>query len=135
MSGEKERAVRLARLVEVQSRKRQMEEWRLGALKREAVQLAETSAEILESLGEQSLLNGLFLEGRASALRRNEGLIVQNRGAQESAEAGLNAARGIEKRLERAAGDAAEVAARIREQEDLLSALDDFLTTRSASFE
>ena len=135
MSGERERAVRLGRLLEVQGRKRQMEEWRLAALKREGVALHETSAEILASLGEQCLLNGLFLEGRASALRRNEGLIVRNRTAQEAAEADLDAARSIEKRLEREASAAGEIAARVKEQTDLLAALDDYLVTRSASFE
>lgn len=135
MSGERERAVRLGRLLDVQGRKRQMEEWRLAALRREAVALAETSAEILASLGEQCVLNGLFLEGRASALRRNEGLIVRNRSAQTDAEAALEAARTIEKRVEREASAAAELAGRVKEQSDLLSALDDHLTTRSASFE
>lgn len=135
MSGERERAARLGRLLEVQGRKRQMGEWRLAALQREAVALHETSADILASLGEQCVLNGLFLEGRASALRRNEGLIVRNRTEQESAEAELNAARTIEKRLEREASAAGELAARAKEQSDLLSALDDYLVTRSASFE
>lgn len=135
MSGERERAARLSRLLEVQGRKRQMQEWKLAALKREAVALHETSAEILASLGEHCLLNGLFLEGRASALRRNEGLIVCNRTAQEGAETELEAARTIEKRVEREAAAANEAAGRAKEQADLLSALDDYLTTRSASFE
>lgn len=135
MSGERERAVRLRRLLDVQGRKRQMEEWRLAALQREAIALHETSAEILASLGEQCVLNGLFLEGRASALRRNEGLIVRNRSAQDISEADLNAARAIEKRLEREAAAAGEVAARVEEQSDLLTALDDYLVARSASFE
>lgn len=135
MSGEAERAARLGRLLKVQGRKRQMEEWRLAALKRDAIALHETSAEILASLGEHCLLNGLFLEGRASALRRNEGLIVRNRTAQDSAETELDAARTIEKRVEREALAAAAIAARVKEQSDLLSALDDHLASRSASFE
>jgi hypothetical protein len=135
MSGEEARATRLQRLLAVQARKRQMEEWRLADLKREATALAANSVEILQSLGDQSLLQGLFLEAKASALRRNEVEIVTNQTAQGKAADRLREAQGIEKRLERASEDAGVVAARAEERTALELALDGYLTAARASFE
>jgi len=135
MSGEQTKATRLQRLLTVQARKRQMEEWRLAELKREGIALAATSVEILQSLGDQCLLQGLFLEAKASSLRRNEVHIAANQVAQIAAVETLREAQGIEKRLERAAEDAGVDAARVGERDALALALDDYLTASRASFE
>jgi hypothetical protein len=135
MSAERERAERLKRLLDVQARRRRLAEWRLADLRREAAALEATSAEILESLGTQSLLNGLFLEGRASALRRNEARIVANRAGASDAERRLVDIRGMEKRMEKAAGEAEGAALRREERDRLSEALDDYLAARAASLE
>lgn len=135
MSGEKARAERLRRLVDVQERKRQLEEWRLAEIKRDGITLANHSVEIIESLGNESLLQGLFLEAKASALRRNEVLIARNLDAQRLAERKLMEAQGMEKRLEKASGEARSAADRVLERESLSLALDDYLTATDASFE
>ncbi|GGD27645.1 hypothetical protein [Aureimonas glaciei] len=135
MSGEGTRAARLERLQSVQLRKRQVEEWRLAELKREGIALAALSVEILQSLGDQSLLQGLFLEAKATTLRRNEVKIVANRSIQVQAELRLREAQGIEKRLERACEEARGVADQIDERTELDLALQDYLTAANASFE
>ena len=135
MSGEQARATRLERLRTVQARKRQMEEWRLADLKLEGIALAANSVEILQSLGDQSLLQGLFLEAKASALRRNEVDIVANHTAQGKAVDKLRAAQGIERRLERASEEAGIVAGRVEERTALELALDEYLTSTRASLE
>jgi hypothetical protein len=133
MSEERERAERLKRLLDVQGRRRKLAEWRLADLHREGEALAATSAEILESLGVHSLLNGLFLEGRASALRRNEAKIVANRAGAAEAERRLVEMRGMEKRMAKAAGEAEGVAQGREERDRLAEALDDYLAARAAS--
>ncbi|GGE19753.1 hypothetical protein GCM10011390_43760 [Aureimonas endophytica] len=135
MSAERERANRLHRLLEVQARKRKLTEWRLAELAREGAELQATSAEILESLGTHSLLNGLFLEGRASALRRNEAKIVANRQSREETGRELVEAQRIEKRMARAVDDAETAALRREEREELELALDDYLAAGRASLE
>ncbi len=135
MSAEADRADRLRRLLDVQARKRRLAEWALADRRREGAELAAASAAIIESLGTQSLLNGLFLEGRASALRRNEALVVANRAAQTRAAADLAEAQGIEKRMERAVAEAG-VAARRRAERDVLEAtMDEYFATPRASLE
>jgi hypothetical protein len=135
VSAERERAERLRRLLDVQSRKRRLAEWKLGELQREATALAATSAEIIESLGTQSLLNGLFLEAKASTLRRNEARIVANKAALAEAAARLLDAQGIEKRMERAVAEANVVAARREERDALAATLDDYLAAARTSLE
>ena len=135
MSGERERSQRLERLVAVQARKRQVEEWRLAELKRDHIALSASSVEILQSLGDQSLLHGLFLEAKAATLRRNEVHIAANRALQAAAEGRLREVQSVEKRLERASGDAREAANRVGERAELELALEDYLTAANASFE
>lgn len=135
MSGEQARADRLQRLLSVQARKREMEEWRLADLKREGIALAATSVEILQSLGDQSLLQGLFLEAKATTLRRNEVHISGNQVLQTASASRLREAQGIEKRLEHACDEATGEAARAAERSALELALDDYLTAARASFE
>jgi hypothetical protein len=135
MSGEQARAIRLQRLLAVQARKRQMEEWQLAELKRTAATLEATSIEILQSLGDQSLLQGLFLEAKAATLRRNEVQISANRVEQGRTEQKVRDAQGIEKRLEQASEEASSDAARVEERVALELALDDYLTAARASFE
>ena len=135
MSGEQARAIRLQRLLAVQARKRQMEEWQLAELKRTAATLEATSIEILQSLGDQSLLQGLLLEAKAATLRRNEVQISANRVEQGRTEQKVRDAQGIEKRLEQASEEASSDAARVEERAALELALDDYLTAARASFE
>ena len=135
MSGEAARASRLERLLSVQARKRQVEEWQLAELKRDEIKLTALSAEILESLGDQSLLQGLFLDAKAKTLRRNEVKIATNRSTQVNADLKVRQSQGIEKRLERACADARSEANRAGEQIALDLALQDYLTAADASFE
>lgn len=135
MSAERERAERLKRLLDVQVRKRRLAEWKVADCNRADAELAATSAEIIESLGTQSLLNGLFLEGRASALRRNEAKILANRSLLQQAATALVEAQGVEKRMERAVAEAETVALRREEGESLALALDDWLAAKSTSLE
>ncbi|BDA85913.1 hypothetical protein Sa4125_34550 [Aureimonas sp. SA4125] len=135
MSGEEARAGRLERLRSVQTRKRQVEEWRLAEMKREEIALAAHSVEILQSLGDQSLLQGLFLEAKATTLRRNEVKIASNRRVQVEAELSLREAQGVEKRLQRACDDARGLADQVSERANLDLALQDYLTAANASFE
>jgi hypothetical protein len=135
MSGEQARAIRLQRLLTVQARKRQMEEWQLAELRRTGAELEATSIEILQSLGDQSLLQGLFLEAKAATLRRNEVQITANREEQSQTELRVREAQGIEKRLEQASEEATGAAARVEERVALELALDDYLTAARASFE
>lgn len=135
MSGETERAERLARLLAVQAHKRRLEEWRLAELGREALALAATSADMLKSLGDQSLLHGLFLDAKVSALKRNEVAAAANRATQAATELKLRDAQGIEKRLERASADAGSAGARSAERAGLAAVLDGYLASAGASFE
>lgn len=135
MSMEGERAERLARLLKVQAHKRRLEEWRLADLQREALALAASSAEILTSLGDQSLLHGLFLDSKVSALKRNEVSAAANRAGQESTGHRLREAQGVEKRIERASSDAGNASARVAERAGLAAVLDEYLTAANASFE
>lgn len=135
MSDENDRAERLARLLVVQAQKRRLEEWRLAELQREALALAASSAAILKSLGDESLLHGLFLDAKASALKRNEVTASANRASQAKTELRLREAQGIEKRLERASSDADGDNARVAERTGLAAVLEDYLTAVNASFE
>ena len=129
------RADRLERLQKLQKRKREMEEWRLAELERKAASLAAETEEILKSLGDQSLLNGLFLEAKANALRRKEGERAVVRAEAERAKVRLTEAGGVEKRLERIAGEARSEQTRTDESAALAEILDGFLISRSASLE
>lgn len=135
MSGDRPRAARLSRLLEVQARRRQVEEWRLAELQREARDLAGAGVAILQSLGDQSLLHGLFLDAKAAALKRNEAKAVVNRARQGEAEARLRAAHGVEKRLERASGAAKAVEQRLAERDDLDEAIEAHLAAARTSLE
>ena len=111
------------------------EEWRLAELQREARDLAVASVEILQSLGDQSLLHGLFLDAKAAALKRNEAKAVVNRVQQGEAEARLRDAYGVEKRLERATGAAVAVEQRVAERDHLDDAIEAHVAAARTSLE
>ncbi|KQT82454.1 hypothetical protein [Aurantimonas sp. Leaf443] len=128
------RADRLERLLLVQTRKRQLDEHRLGEARREAEALAAVTVDLLRSLGEDSILNGYFLEGKAKALKRNEVKIADQAKVLAEAESVLAQSRGLEKRLERTAKEQRREADRQAEGVALLATIDEF-TSALASFE
>lgn len=134
MSG-KSRAERLARVRDVQEKMRQLEEWRLGELVREETRLLENERELLETLGSQSLMHGLFLEGKAAALRRNDLALRETREREAVAREKVQKAQATEKRIESAADKAGASERAEVERADLLLALEDHLAARAASFE
>ncbi|WP_294644314.1 hypothetical protein [uncultured Aureimonas sp.] len=134
MSGQS-RAARLARVRDVQEKMRQLEEWRLGELVREETRLLKTERELLETLGSQSLMQGLFLEGKAAALRRNDVVLRETQAKEALAREKVRQAQATEKRIERAAGKAEASERAATERSELLLALEDHLAARAASFE
>lgn len=135
VSGEETRGGRLCRLLAVQKQKRKLCEWKLADLEGERQALEAEAREILESLGEQSLLHGLFLEAKAAALRRNDVKLSAVAVRLEDARATLREAQAMEKRVERAADEAVATERAEAEKLSLLLALDDYLSARAASFE
>ncbi|KQQ88232.1 hypothetical protein [Aureimonas sp. Leaf324] len=134
MSGQS-RAARLARVRDVQEKMRQLEEWRLGELVREETRLLENERELLETLGSQSLMQGLFLEGKAAALRRNDVVLRETQAKEALAREKVRQAQATEKRIERAAEKAEATERAATERSELLLALEDHLAARAASFE
>ncbi|WP_182084906.1 hypothetical protein [Aureimonas sp. ME7] len=126
---------RLARVRDVQEKMRQIEEWRLAELVREENRLVENERELLETLGSQSLMHGLFLDAKVSALRRNDMALRETRSREEEARRRVRDAHAAEKRVERAAERAQALEAADRERDELMSALEDHLAAKAASFE
>lgn len=132
---EDKRSDRLARVLAVQERKRQRAEWALAELVREEKALEDTRDELLDTLGAQSLMQGLFLDAKVSALRRNDLALAAVSAKQLDARERVRAENMTEKRVERAA-EAALVEDRIaQEAVELLAALEDHLVARAASLE
>ncbi|ALN74134.1 hypothetical protein [Aureimonas sp. AU20] len=132
---EGKRSDRLARVLAVQERKRQLAEWALAELVREEKRLEDTRDELLDTLGAQSLMQGLFLDAKVSALRRNDVTLSGVVERQAEARSEVQAANLAEKRVQRAA-EAALVEDRMAEDTaELLSTLDDYLVARAASLE
>lgn len=129
------RAERLGRVLAVQVQKRKLEEWRLAEAVREEERLRTNERELLETLGNQSLMQGLFLDAKVSALRRNDRALAETRERQDVVREALKTAATAEKRLERAGARARAEERSARERDDLLLALDDHLAARAASFE
>lgn len=133
MSPLRERHERVRRVRLVQEKKRQMAEWALARAQEEEERLREVEIELLETLGAQSLMQGLFLEGKAAALRRND-LHLRDAGlAREAARGHLDEAARAEKRLERAEGEAGRLRRAGEEAAALATLLDEHLS--AASFE
>jgi hypothetical protein len=132
---EGKRSDRLARVLAVQERKRQLAEWALAELVREEKRLVDTRAELLDTLGAQSLMQGLFLDAKVSALRRNDVALAGVVARQTDAKAEVQQASLAEKRVQRAA-EAALVEDQLADDTaELLSTLDDYLVARAASLE
>ncbi|WP_102958768.1 hypothetical protein [Mangrovicella endophytica] len=128
MSVDPTRSKRLKRLLKVQQQKRTLQEWRLATLQRERSDLDQQEVEIVESLGEQSILQGLFLDTKVRALRRNTQDKTRNAEAQHTTSKRLEAERRREKQVERAKAEAVREDAGVSAQKDLASALDTFLS-------
>ncbi|MFD2236340.1 hypothetical protein [Aureimonas populi] len=122
------RAQRLERLLKVQEKRRAMEEWRLAELRRQDAALEREAHDILASLGEQSLLNGLFLEAKSSALKRKEAERVRLLAQEETVRARLLDAAATEKRLERLSGEARLAEDAAAEAARLSDTLDTYLS-------
>lgn len=129
------RSDRLARVLAVQERKRQLAEWALSDLAREEKRLEDTRAELLDTLGAQSLMQGLFLDAKVSALKRNDVALAAVLKQKDEARERVQAESLAEKRIERAA-NAASVEDRATEEAAALAlTLDDYLVGRAASLE
>ncbi|WP_019996936.1 hypothetical protein [Aureimonas ureilytica] len=129
------RSDRLARVLAVQERKRQLAEWALSDLVREEKRLEDTRVELLDTLGAQSLMQGLFLDAKVSALKRNEVALAAVLKQKDEARERVQAESLAEKRVERAA-NAALVEDRATEEAAALAlTLDDYLVGRAASLE
>lgn len=122
------KAERLLRLADVQVRKRQLCEWRLAELARTGAALEAEIAAVIESLGSQSALSGLFLDQKVLTLRRKDGELAANREAQAAARAALQEATRLEKQLERVSAEASATQQRRDEADALAETLDAYLS-------
>jgi hypothetical protein len=129
------RAERLERLTRVQKRRREVEEWRLAELRRREADLAGEARDILESLGDQSLLNGLFLEAKASSLRRKEAERGETAKAAEAVQGALFTAARVERQLAGVAREARAHEDAANEARELSEIVDAHLNRRLASLE
>jgi hypothetical protein len=128
------RSDRLGRVLAVQQQKRKLAEWKLAELVREEEGLRATEVELLDTLGRQSLMQGLFLDAKVSALRRNDLALRETLERQATARGALTEIRRIEKRIERANETAARADRSAAERVSLLEALDEHLVAQAASF-
>ena len=128
------RSDRLGRVLAVQQQKRKLAEWKLTELVREEEGLRATEVELLDTLGRQSLMQGLFLDAKVSALRRNDLALRETLERQATARGALTEIRRIEKRIERANETAARADRSAAERVSLLEALDEHLVAQAASF-
>lgn len=131
--GGADRFERVRRVRLVQEKKRQMAEWELAEARKEEERLRLVEVELLETLGAQSLMQGLFLEGKAQALRRTAAEITAAERASAAVRERLDEAARTEKRLERAEREAGVLARAETESRSLAALLDDRLA--AASFE
>ncbi|MBB3996384.1 hypothetical protein [Aureimonas pseudogalii] len=128
------RSDRLGRVLAVQQQKRKLAEWKLAEMVREEEALRATEIELLDTLGRQSLMQGLFLDAKVSALRRNDLALRETQERQAAARGALTEIRRIEKRIERATETAARADRSAAERVGLLEALDEHLVAQAASF-
>lgn len=128
MSGVADRAARLERLASVQKKRREIAEWRVSELSRVRVALEAEIAAIIESLGSQSLLNGLFLDQKVLSLRRKDGELGANALALKEAGDALLACLRSEKQLGRMLGAARYEKRRADEAVELSLTLEAFLS-------
>ncbi|MCQ8780941.1 hypothetical protein [Mangrovibrevibacter kandeliae] len=135
MTHDPKRLGRLERLLKVQQQKRALQEWRLAHLRQEGAELQTREEAIIASLGDQSGLQGLFLDAKVKSLKRNDVEKQRNRVAQTDASNRLDAERRKEKQVERARHDAARSQDAHGSRVSLESALESYLQTTDASFE
>lgn len=129
------RAERLGRLATVQRKRREIAEWRVAELSRARVALEAEIAAIIESLGSQSLLNGLFLDQKVLSLRRKDGELAANALALKEAGEVLLVCLRSEKQLGRMLSAARGEKRRADEAAELSLALEAFLSRECASLE
>jgi NADH pyrophosphatase NudC (nudix superfamily) len=125
------RADRLARVRAVLEQKRQLAEWNQARCRREEAERDALSVELLQTLGDQSLMQGLFLEAKANAIRRNDAELAAARIASEKATVAAREAGATQKRIERAEARARVDEAAAKERASLLDILDDHLAAQA----
>lgn len=125
------RADRLARVQAVLDQKRQLAEWNQAQCRRNEAEREALGADLLRTLGEQSLMQGLFLEAKANAIRRNEVELAEARLATQRAAEAAREAGATQKRVERAEQRARTQEASARERAELLDILDDHLAAQA----
>ncbi|SJZ82222.1 hypothetical protein [Consotaella salsifontis] len=135
MSDSEKRVKRLERLMRVQTKKREIEEWRLAHLKRERSELDQKETDIIASLGVDTELHGLFLDSKVRTLRRNDRAKAKNSADQVLSAQRLEQERRREKQAERFREEAERVADARADQKELQSVLENLLSRADASFE
>lgn len=134
MSETADRVKRLNRILKVQAQKRLLEEWRLGQLREQRLNLEKSDADILASLGVDNALHGLFVGAKVSNLRRNEAERVKLNEAETQAEERLRQVRRVEKSLEKVRTRTGRLADAEAEAKQRDASIDAFLA-RTTSFE
>ncbi len=134
MSGTADRVKRLNRILKVQAQKRLLEEWRIGQLRDQRLDLEKSDADILASLGVDNALHGLFVGAKVNNLRRNEAQRTRLAEAESQAEERLRQVRRVEKSLEKARNRTGREADAEAEAKQRDASIDAFLA-RTTSFE
>ncbi|NDW04869.1 hypothetical protein [Jiella pacifica] len=134
MSETSDRVKRLNRILKVQAQKRLLEEWRLGQLREQRLNLEKSDAEILASLGVDNALHGLFVGAKVRNLRRNEAERTKLTEAESMAEERLRQVRRVEKSLEKVRNRTGRLADAEAEAIQRDASIDAFLA-RTTSFE
>ena len=135
MSAAPGRAARLQRLATVQKKRREIAEWRVSELSRLRHHIETEIAAIIESLGSQSLLSGLFLDQKVLTLRRKDAELAANALALKAAGDALLACLRSEKQLCRMLSAARYDKQRADEAGELSLTLEAFLVRPGASLE
>ncbi|MCD1641452.1 hypothetical protein [Aurantimonas coralicida] len=135
MSDDRSRVRRLDRILKVQGQKRLLEEWRLSNLRQERETIDKDDVALLDSLGTESQLHGLFIEAKVRNLRRNEGKRSANLADQSATEQRITTTRRAEKGVEKVRDDARRNRDADEETRSLESSVEGHLARRHPSFE
>jgi hypothetical protein len=135
MNEDRSRVRRLDRILKVQGQKRLLEEWRLSNLRKERDTIDKDDVALLDSLGTDSQLHGLFIEAKVRTLRRNEVKRSANLQDQSATADRITATRRAEKGVEKIRDDARRTRDADDEALSLESSIASHLARRHPSFE
>ncbi|MEF2550831.1 hypothetical protein VQ042_05540 [Aurantimonas sp. A2-1-M11] len=135
MSDERSRVRRLDRILKVQGQKRLLEEWRLSNLRQERDDIDKDDVALLDSLGTESQLHGLFIEAKVRNLRRNEVKRSANLKDQSATAQRITSTRRAEKGVAKVRDDARRARDADEEARSLDASVEGHLARRHPSFE